>query len=323
MTNVSNISSEEELLQLRAEGKISDSEYGELLNAMHKQSSKAAEVVMLDDDKYRSKHKLGKIAFYLMLAGIVVPIATFFLCFAITGGGEGDVIVSVCFFLCVLIEIPAFVIGVISWPDAFGKATVITLATITILAVSLFVLSILSTIPREYSQRAMSLIEMQRAQTESAKLHAIAAQSAMLKSYPLDDAEGLITQSGVAIDKQVSSDGHGSLRVEAGAPTTVRLFETGYIGAENARLIYQARLRTENVEGPVYLEMWCHFPGKGEFFSKGLTTPLTGTTDWTTVETPFFLKEGENPDNVKLNLVIDGKGTVWIDEIRLLKGTLQ
>jgi len=28
-------------------------------------------------------------------------------------------------------------------------------------------------------------------------------------------------------------------------------------------------------------------------------------------------KKGENPDNVKLNLVINGKGTAWIDNIRL------
>jgi len=37
-------------------------------------------------------------------------------------------------------------------------------------------------------------------------------------------------------------------------------------------------------------------------------------------ETPFFFKKGENPDNIKLNLIIKGKGTVWIDDIRLLKG---
>jgi len=88
-------------------------------------------------------------------------------------------------------------------------------------------------------------------------------------------------------------------------------------------LIYQARVRTEGIEGQVFLEMWCHFPGKGDFFSRGLQTPLTGTTNWTTEEIPFFLKKGENPDNVKLNLVINGKGTAWIDDIRLLKGSLR
>jgi hypothetical protein len=144
-----------------------------------------------------------------------------------------------------------------------------------------------------------------------------------LKKFPVDNMEGIITQSAVQIDKEVSSDGNGSLRITATEPAVVRLFEVGNIDVENARLIYQAKVRTKGVKGQVYLEMWCHFPGKGEFFSRGLQTPLTGTTEWTTEETPFFLKKGENPDNVKLNLVIDGKGTAWIDDIRLLKGPFQ
>jgi hypothetical protein len=143
-----------------------------------------------------------------------------------------------------------------------------------------------------------------------------------IKRFPLDNLEGIITRSGVQIDKQISNDGNGSLRITAIGPMVVRLFEVGNIDAENARLIYQAKLRTEGIEGKVYLEMWCHFPGKGESFSRGLQTPLTGTTVWTSEETPFFLKKGENPDNIKLNLVIDGKGTAWIDDIRLMKGPL-
>ena len=144
-----------------------------------------------------------------------------------------------------------------------------------------------------------------------------------LKRFPIDSMEGIISRGDVRVDKDISSDGNGSLIITSMKPTVVRLFEIGDIDIENARLIYQARVRTYNVEGKVYLEMWCHFPGKGEFFSRGLQTPLTGTTEWTTEETPFFLKKGENPDNVKLNLVIDGKGTAWIDDIRLLKAPLR
>ena len=143
-----------------------------------------------------------------------------------------------------------------------------------------------------------------------------------LKKFPIDSLDGIITQSGVQFDKEVSSDGNGSLKITAPEPTVVRLFELGDIDVENARLIYQAKVRTEGVEGQVYLEMWCHFPGKGEYFSRGLQTPLASTTNWATEETPFFLKKGENPDNVKLNLVINGKGTAWIDDVRVLKGPL-
>lgn len=149
-----------------------------------------------------------------------------------------------------------------------------------------------------------------------------AHQVSELKKFPLDDLEGVITQAGVRIDKKVTSDGKGSLRIDATQPTVVRLFEIGGIDIDNARLIYQARVRTEGVEGQVYLEMWCHFPGKGEFFSRGLQSPVTGSTDWVSEETPFFLKKGEKPDSVKLNLVVTGRGTAWIDDVRLLKAPL-
>ena len=143
-----------------------------------------------------------------------------------------------------------------------------------------------------------------------------------LAHYPLDSIDGIMSRSDSILDKNISSDGNGSLRITPNKPATVRLYELGDIDVENARLIYQARLRTEEVTGQVYLEMWCHFPGKGQFFSRGLESPLSGSTEWTTEEIPFFLKKGENPDDIKLNLVINGTGTVWIDDIRLLKGPL-
>ncbi|MDY6862099.1 MAG: hypothetical protein SV062_03820 [Thermodesulfobacteriota bacterium] len=142
-----------------------------------------------------------------------------------------------------------------------------------------------------------------------------------VKHYPVDSMEGIINKSGVQMDKKITSDGKGSLRITTGKPTTVRLFETGDIDIENARLIYQAKLRSEGVEGQAYIEMWCHFPGKGEFFSRALQSPLSGSNDWTSQETPFFLKKNENPDNIKINLVINGKGIVWIDDIRLIKAS--
>ncbi len=144
-----------------------------------------------------------------------------------------------------------------------------------------------------------------------------------VKHYPIDSLEGIITKSGVQMDKEITSDGNGSLRIATTKPTTVRLYETGDIDIENARLFYQAKLRTEGVEGQVYIEMWCHFPGKGEFFSRALQSSLSGSNEWSSQETSFLLKKGENPDNVMINLVVNGKGTVWIDDIRLVKGPLK
>jgi len=109
-----------------------------------------------------------------------------------------------------------------------------------------------------------------------------------VKHYPIDSLEGMITQSGVQIDKEITSDANGSLRISTSKPTTVRLYETGDIDIEKARLIYQAKLRTQNIEGQVFIEMWCHFPGKGKFFSRALQSKLSGSNEWASQETPFF-----------------------------------
>ncbi len=149
-----------------------------------------------------------------------------------------------------------------------------------------------------------------------------AVEPVELKHYPVDSMDGIIGKTGVQLDKAVSTDGNGSLKATADKPITVNLYETGDIDVEDARLIYKAKVRTEKVDGQVFLEMWCHFQGKGEFFSRALQMPLSGDNDWVSMETPFLLKEGQNPDNIKLNIVINGKGTVWIDDIHLVKAPL-
>lgn len=145
----------------------------------------------------------------------------------------------------------------------------------------------------------------------------------VIEHYNADSMDGVITRTGVSVDKDISSDGQGSLHIVATEPETVKLYETGDIDVEAARLIYQAKVRTENFKGEVYLEMWCHFPGKGEFFSRALQSPLSGTTEWTSVETPFFLQTDQNPDNVRLNLVCNGTGDAWIDDLTLSKAPAQ
>jgi hypothetical protein len=141
--------------------------------------------------------------------------------------------------------------------------------------------------------------------------------SVEIRRLSLDDTTGVIDAGLVTEDTGVSADGGGSLRIDARGPMTVRLFALPDIDLENAKLNYRLQVRTEGVQGTVYPEMWCQFAGMGEYFSRGLQNQLSGTSDWTMLETPFFLKEGENPDTVRLNMVITGPGTVWIDDIRL------
>jgi hypothetical protein len=140
-----------------------------------------------------------------------------------------------------------------------------------------------------------------------------------LKYYPVDDLNGIITQSGIQLDKSVSSDGNGSIKIEASKPTTVTLYDIKDIQIDDTQLIYEAKIKSEGLSGQAYLEMWCMFRDKGEFFSKGFDTAIAGTTDWKTVSTFFLLKKNEIPDQIRLNIVVNGVGTVWIDDIHLSK----
>jgi hypothetical protein len=149
-----------------------------------------------------------------------------------------------------------------------------------------------------------------------------AAEVSDVQVFPITSLDGVISKTGVTLTKSISTDHNGALALRAKQTTTFQLYETGDIDIEEAVLFYQAKLKTLDVKGDAYLEMWCHFPGRGEYFSRGLQYAVSGTNDWVTVETPFILRKGENPDNIKLNLVINGKGRAWIDEIKLVKGEL-
>ena len=104
---------------------------------------------------------------------------------------------------------------------------------------------------------------------------------------------------------------------------TIRLFEVHSPDVEQCILTYRAKLKTQDLSGRAYLEMWCRLPGQGEFFSKGLQHPVTGTNDWASYEIPFFLKRGQRPDLIKLNIVVEGKGELWMKEVELLQTPLK
>jgi len=137
-----------------------------------------------------------------------------------------------------------------------------------------------------------------------------AAPPEVIYTNPVDSLDASLTKSGVTADA-------GALRIDATGPATIALAEVPLGSAENVVLSYGAKLRSQDLQGQAFLEMWCVVPGMGEFFSRGLDQPLTGTTDWVSRQTPFILDAGQRATLAKLNLVVTGPGTVWIDDLSL------
>ena len=145
-------------------------------------------------------------------------------------------------------------------------------------------------------------------------------QGAELTKLTLDSASTLGTI--VSTDPAVKQEGHGSIRISTLWPTTIFLAEVQGLNVEGAQLIYRAKVRSEKLEGTAFLEMWCSV-GDGQYFSRGMNSVVTGTMDWSKLQTLFFLQPGQSAKMVTLNIVINGKGTVWVDDVHLLKEPLR
>lgn len=140
-----------------------------------------------------------------------------------------------------------------------------------------------------------------------------------LKQLSLDDAATIGTT--IQTDSEAKVEGIGSVRITTLYPTTICLAEITDINVENSRLVYRATVKSA-LEGTAYLEMWAHVRG-GRYFSRGMNNPVKGRSDWISLQTPFVFQKGQTPDKLTLNLVINGTGTVWIDDIVLSKVPLQ
>ena len=135
-----------------------------------------------------------------------------------------------------------------------------------------------------------------------------APRSIVLKAFKATDTP---------IFGQARRDGD-AWRVDAAEAQVVSLFELPLPDIDDCTIIYRAKLKSEDVKGRAFLEMWCRVPGFGEAFSRGLDKTVTGTNDWATFEIPFFLKRGEKADHLKLNLNLEGAGRVWIKDIEVI-----
>ena len=142
-------------------------------------------------------------------------------------------------------------------------------------------------------------------------------------SFPISDIGEIITQSGVGIDREITTDGNGSLIISTKEPITVELFELDDKELGNKRLTYKAQIRSQDLQaaqdsrGISYLELIAKFPDGEELISRGPRVPISGTTEWRAAETVLYLDMGTAPERVKLNLIVEGEGTVWLDSVVL------
>lgn len=134
-----------------------------------------------------------------------------------------------------------------------------------------------------------------------------------LKKLNLDNTDTVSPK--IQVDADVKVEGKGSIKITTQWPTTVCLAEVTDMDIENAKLIYKAKVKSD-LDGAAFLEMWAHVSG-GQYFSRGMNDVVTQKTNWRTIQTPFLFQKGQRPEKLTLNIVINGKGTLWVDDVVL------
>ncbi|MEO1497609.1 MAG: M56 family metallopeptidase [Planctomycetota bacterium] len=142
-------------------------------------------------------------------------------------------------------------------------------------------------------------------------------QQEELARYSLDEP---ISGTVVAIDTETKIEGAASTRITTQWPTTVCVMEIEAPKIENAKLVYSAQVKSD-LDGAASLELWSH-AGGAKYFSRNPNVAAFGKSDWKRLTIPFFYQAGQQPERLTLNVVLSGPGTVWVDDIRLLKEPL-
>lgn len=120
-----------------------------------------------------------------------------------------------------------------------------------------------------------------------------------------------------------------SLKLENASdqPKTFKLLALPQPGITAPSYAINGQLKYEGVDGTGYLEMLNHFPEGKVYFSKTLSAfgamrSIQGSSDWRAFSLPFYVRDesgwlADRPVKLEMNLVLPGKGTVYIGPISL------
>ena len=109
------------------------------------------------------------------------------------------------------------------------------------------------------------------------------------------------------------------------APATLTVLVIPDPKITKPRYAIRGQIRHEAVEGKGYLEMWNHFPASERYFTRNLAPSgpmrcLEGSSDWQPFVLPFLIKGSDmRPEKLVINVVLPGKGKVWLGPLRLVE----
>lgn len=138
-----------------------------------------------------------------------------------------------------------------------------------------------------------------------------------IDEFACNDTERVIAKEYVTLDRDVSSDGKGSLKIESKEPLTVRFYEVKLPG-ENSKYTFKVKMKSLGLKDSAYLTMDIHYPNGGkQSVQLDPNDYLYGDNDWTPMSITISAPN-QKAASVVLNVVLSDEGTVWVDDLHLI-----
>jgi hypothetical protein len=138
--------------------------------------------------------------------------------------------------------------------------------------------------------------------------------------------QGRVSAGTVLEPEAGSSDRRLEIKSATSGPSSTTVLTIERPPIKGPRYRVSGRLRYEGVEGAGYLEMWNHFPDGGQYFSRTLAEQgpmmkLQGTSGWRSFVLPFDATGAPPPTRLVVNVVLPGRGTVYLGPLELSEDT--
>jgi hypothetical protein len=104
--------------------------------------------------------------------------------------------------------------------------------------------------------------------------------------------------------------------------TLTRIVEVDNPPVDSHQYVLRGWVKYQDVAGAAVLEMWNDFGPRGAYFSRtfadvGPMRSISGTSDWREVELPFHAEPGMRPQKITVNVVMPGRGAIWLSSLTL------
>ncbi len=142
-----------------------------------------------------------------------------------------------------------------------------------------------------------------------------------IQTFNCDTLDGLLTEGVATVDAQNPAEGTGSLRFAVAQPVTLPIFEIKLPG-DGAKFTLAYKMKVKDFSGDAYGQMDVNYSSGGKQSLNNYQTAMGATTDWQQRELTYTVQRGQKVGSIVLSLILNGSGTVWLDDVHLIRAPL-